>query len=331
MRYMAEARLPWAVRPATRPDAGGGHVARCRALAVALKSHGSVLAVIEPGGEAWQGRFAEAGVETLPEDTLSNLSFGGVVLDDYNFGPNDVARWRRHTAGPVVQIEDFGIPLPGIDLAVNATPGFSGDSLAGVPALLGSRYAMLAAPYAGRSRPAIRAEIEKVVVGIGWVDRQGVTERVLAALGRVLAPGRTVDVLLGSNSPNIDSVAVLVSEHSGWRLHRDEREPWRVLEGADLAVSSAGQGLLERLAFGIPTLAISVATNQEPALAGAAAAGAIVDLGNLSSASEDKIARLVATLEADVEKRKAMSAAAQTLVDGGGAARVAKRICEYVQ
>lgn len=329
MLCMAETLLPWAVRPATRPEVGGGHVARCSALAVALKRHSAVFAVIESGGEIWQDRFDAAGVQTLPDNGLGDRLFAGVVLDDYAFGSKEVLRWRKCTTGLVVQIEDFGTPLPGIDMAVNATPGMAGDRLAGVPALLGAEFAMLATPYTKRPRVRIRPRIERVVVGIGWVDRYSVTERVLSALARVFGPETRVDILLGTNSPNVKHVAALVNARSEWFLHPDEAEPWRLLEDADMAVSGAGQGLLERLAFGIPTLAISVATNQEPSLTGAASVGAVVDLGGLAAASEEKIARYVASLATDFERRRAISVAAQTLVDGNGASRVASRICEY--
>ena len=320
------ADMAWLVRPATRPQAGGGHVARCAALAIALKAHAPVLAALEAGGEGWAGRFNSAGVETIAQAALGNRTFTGIVLDDYELDAYDIAQWRIRASGALVQILDYGIPPSGIDLAVNATPGISGNRIGEVPALLGSTYAMLAPAYAGRPRPSIRERIERVIVGIGWIDQHGATERVLAALARVLADGTRVDVLLGSRSPNVDRVAALVAAHENWHLHRDADEPWRLLDGADIAFSGGGQSLLERLAFGIPTLALSVAANQRPALRGASQAGAVVDLGDLEMMTEDRISDAVASLIRDPHRRAALSTAAQELVDGRGAARVADRL-----
>jgi UDP-2,4-diacetamido-2,4,6-trideoxy-beta-L-altropyranose hydrolase len=321
------AGLPWAVRPATRMEAGGGHVARCCALAAALAKHSDVLAIVEPGGERWCGRFQAAGVGVLSETEQGNRRFAGAVLDDYQLDAGDVSRWRGSVRGPLVQIIDFGAPLKGIDLAVNATPGMAGDGLGGIPALLGAQFAMLAAPYTGRGRASIGPQVDRVVVGIGWIDRLGATERVLAALARAL-PGVKVDVLLGSQSPNAGAVAAMTGGHAGWQLHLDADRPWQLLDSADMAVSGGGQGLLERLAFGVPTLALTVADNQKPLLAGAAAAGAVVDLGDFADASVDRIASEVGALAGDMERRSSLSRAAQALVDGNGAVRVAARLHE---
>ena len=327
----ADSALAWAIRPATRPDVGGGHVARCSALGAALALHGPVVAIVEKGGEFWHRRFAESGIAVVPECDLGGGPFAGIVLDDYDFRPSDIARWRTCTIGPIVQIDDHGTPLLGIDLAVNATPGLNGFSLGKVPALLGASFAMLAAPYAGRLGPRIRRHIDRVVVAIGWNDANGITERVLAALGQVLQPPARVDVVLGAMSPNIARVAAMVNAAPNWRLHRDVAQPWLLLDGADMAVSGAGQSLLERLAFGIPTLAIATADNQMAVLAGVAGYGAAHSLGTLKDdLSEDRIASAFSALARDADRRSKMSVAAQRLVDGHGASRVARHLVSQV-
>jgi spore coat polysaccharide biosynthesis predicted glycosyltransferase SpsG len=303
-------------------------VARCTALAAALSHYGPVVVVVEHGGEAWNARLQDAGIAVMPETDLVERNFAGVVLDDYGLRLRDVARWRERTKGPVVQIEDRGAPLSGIDLVINATPGLDGRTIGDVPALLGPQFAMLAAPYAGRPRPRIGAQVDCVVVGVGWNDANGVTEQVLAALARVLEPATRVEVMLGATSPNIGRVADVVNRQPRWRLHRDAAEPWHLLDEADMAISGAGQSLLERLAFGIPTLAIAVADNQAPALLGAAKVGAVDSLGGLEDLSEGRIASAFTALAGDAERRSVMSAAAQRLVDGHGAARVACRVAE---
>jgi spore coat polysaccharide biosynthesis predicted glycosyltransferase SpsG len=295
-------------------------------LAQGLKRDARPVAIVEAGGDAWLARFKANGIETLREDEIGDRTFFGVVLDDYAFGTADVSRWRARVTGPLVQIEDFGEPLPGIDLAINATPGRSGDRLAGVPALLGPTYAMLADPYAGRSQPVVKAKVERVVVSTGWVDGTGATERILGALGRVVDSSIRVDVMLGSNSPNVSRVKAITEARECWSLHCDIAAPWTLLEGADLSISGGGQGLLERLALGIPTLAIELADNQALAIAGIVAAGAAIDLGRLSQASEASIAEACAALFADPTRRATLSIGGQRLVDGQGAKRVVRHL-----
>jgi UDP-2,4-diacetamido-2,4,6-trideoxy-beta-L-altropyranose hydrolase len=100
------------------------------------------------------------------------------------------------------------------------------------------------------------------------------------------------------------------------------------LDGTDLAISGAGQSLLERLALGIPTLAIAVAENQRPALAGVVAEGAAVDLGDPCQESIETIAAQIAGIASCHDQRAALSHAALRLVDGRGAERVARRLAE---
>lgn len=318
--------LHWALRPATRPDAGAGHVSRCAALGAALAGHSPVVAVVETGGEAWIERFNQAGIAVVREAELGQRRFAGVVLDDYDFKANDVARWRVRTDGPVAQIDDFGRPLPGIDVVINATAGLSGSTLGGVPALVGASFIMLQPPYCGRPKPKIRDRVERVVVSIGWYDPRGATERVLAALGHVAGGEIRVDVMMGSVSPNAAHVAAIIRACPNWHLHVDLAQPWFLLEGADVAISGAGQTLLERLAFGIPTLALAVVDNQVPAFAGVIGAGAAYDLGRLDAQVEDRIEAAFRTFACNVDLRARLSAAAQRLVDGRGATRVARHL-----
>lgn len=311
------------MRPATRPQAGGGHVAHCSALGRVLSRYVPVTVFLESGGEAWRSRFADNGIHVLGD--IGNGGFDGIVLDDYDLCANDISFWRARSSGPLVQIEDFGEPLPGIDLVVNATAGLSGDRLKGVPALLGTQYAMLGEPYSSCAAPEIRPAVEKVAVGIGLIDALNATGLVLGAISKALPQAR-VDVFLGAKSPNAKDIAAMVSTNPLWRLHFDADKPWEITIGADFSVSGGGQSLLERLALGIPTVGISVADNQQPALSGAAKAGAVVDLGALRGLSAETLAEALSALSADRTRRAALSAAAQMLVDGQGAARVADRL-----
>lgn len=325
---MIEAR-PWCLRPATCSPAGGGHVSRCVALGRALLRHAPVEAVLERGGEVWTDKFRDNGITVVCEDQVRR-SYAGIVLDDYELGADDVASWRVRTNGPLVQIEDFGAPLAGIDLAVNATPGLSGERIGGVAALLGPSFAMLAEPYENPPAPVIRETVERVVVGIGLNDQPDATSFALAAISTAL-PGAKVDLLLGSHSPNVSRLAERCSHNEDWTLHLDCKAPWEVARRADVAISGGGQSLLERLALGIPCIGFAVVDNQRPALAGAAAVKAVIDLGLFKDIRMGELANAIRSLAQDRAYRTALSSAAKRLVDGKGAARVAAHLAAMTQ
>jgi spore coat polysaccharide biosynthesis predicted glycosyltransferase SpsG len=137
-----------------------------------------------------------------------------------------------------------------------------------------------------------------------------------------------IDILLGSHSQNVSAVAAFADDNAHWMLHLDEASPWRLIEDADVAITGGGQSLLERLAIGVPTVGLAVADNQEPPLQCVAHAKAAVSLGSMKG---DWIARLRAALTTlrDPALRRRLSVAAQHLIDGRGAARVAKVLYEF--
>ena len=325
---MAEAALAWAVCPDVRPQSGGGHRARCSALAQALGAYGPVALVLG-AGRSQHAPALEGGIEIIAADGIGDRTFAGAVLDDYRLDAAMVRSWRARVRGPIVQLLDGGPPVAGVDLVINAAPGLAGECVAGVRALLGPSYAMLATAYAGRPRPMIRAKVERIAIGMGLVDRAGAAARILRALAPTFAAECRIDVLLGAQCPNLDEVDALVRRRDRWSLHVNADAPWRMLEHADLCISAAGQSLLERLALGLPTIAVAVAENQRATLSGAAAAGAVLDLGMLADWSDARLVAALTDLAGDPARRLAFSAAAQTLVDGRGAARVAALLDRY--
>lgn len=321
------AKAIWAVRPASRSTVGGGHVTRCLAVAQALRLYCEVVAVLEPGSETAASRFAAGGVPIISEADAESRQWTGVILDDYETGTIEVRQWRDRVE-KIVQIIDDDVPLFGVDLAINATPGLSGDRLQDTPALLGARYAMLAAPFCDRPRRTIQAAVDRLVVGIGWIDAADATDRILQVLLKILTPNISVDVLLGSASPNSKSVALLCSTRSNWAVYLDAPKPWQIIDRADISISGGGQSLLERLVLGVPTLAIAVAKNQEAALMGAAHAGAVRSCGRLDDLADSAFEAAFNQLAGDATARELMSASAQTLIDGQGAQRVASHLSQ---
>jgi spore coat polysaccharide biosynthesis predicted glycosyltransferase SpsG len=86
------------------------------------------------------------------------------------------------------------------------------------------------------------------------------------------------------------------------------------LLAADLVVTAAGQTSLEAAATGAPAVVVPMAPNQRPNAAALSAAGAAV-VGDPREA--------ISELVADAGRRAALARAAQAVVDGQGARRIA--------
>ena len=104
------------------------------------------------------------------------------------------------------------------------------------------------------------------------------------------------------------------------------------MEEADLTISAAGQTLYELACVGCPTVAFSVAANQKTHLAMMEDTGVLVSAGDADV--DDVVSKSgmsLSTLMADNDKREAMSAAGQKLIDGKGAQRVARKIVSEIR
>lgn len=182
---------------------------------------------------------------------------------------------RRDDFGARAAFVDEGEPPPGVELVV------------GPAGLAPPEYACLRRPYwSPAERPAGEA-VRRVLVSTGAAT----TAAPLAAEVAAALPGADV------------------RDPAGLPTLRDE------LEACDLAVTGAGQTMLEALATGRPVVAMVTATNQR------AQAEAVRDAVVLA---EGDAPAKVAELAADLDRRQALAARGPQLVDGRGAHRVAE-------
>jgi spore coat polysaccharide biosynthesis predicted glycosyltransferase SpsG len=231
-----------------------------------------------------------------------------------------------------VAIDDLADRFLDVDLVVNGSP--NAPALAyrvagGCRLLLGPEYALLRPTYQGC--PARRApdEVSRVLVTLGGSDPLGLTEPTVQAVRRAL-PRAAVDVLLGPLFRPIPGLDALAAASAGQiRLHRGVDDPVALMSQAELAVSAGGQTLYELAATGLPTVALSMASNQEGNLSTLMAVPTLLraSLSTSAGAAEwSAVTEAVRRLAADRDLRQRMSDGGQKLIDGRGATRVATAV-----
>ena len=263
-------------------------------------------------------------------DVLRGLQPDAIVVDSYKATPAFLGALRA-LASPVVAVDDTAsLTLP-VDVVVNGS--IAAESLpyarTGAAALLlGSRYAPLDPDYAElpERRPADRVGRVLVTLG-GGVNTADVAAAVRAA--DAVLVGGVVEVATGAFGGGTEALdRVAAAARNRVVIHRDRFGLRDLMLAADLAVCGAGMTLYELAAAGTPAITVCMADNQRPnaqafARAGAApAAGRAGDPG-LAAAIEAAIGRLGPAAE-----RARVAACARGLVDGRGAARVARHILE---
>jgi len=129
--------------------------------------------------------------------------------------------------------------------------------------LLGPHYALLGPEYA-QLHPLMppRTELRRVLVFFGGVDPGNLTGRALEALLDPALADLAVDVVLGRQSPQRQSVAELVARRPHTSLHGSLPSLAGLIARADLAIGASGTTTWERSCLGLPSLVVSIAENQ---------------------------------------------------------------------
>lgn len=318
---------------------GAGHLMRCLALAEAFRKSGRrpFFVTKETSPEMRRlirgRRFGEVVLPAnLSADTEGALMAAmtsardaqGIVVDRYGLPASYLSSLRRlRPEWAVLQFEDLGTPLKGVDLVLNqnfyATRAFYRRAPAGVKFLLGPRHAVLRPEFLSR-KPAARGskDVRRVVVTAGG----GNQPKAMSLLVRCVAeeaPGAEVTVVSGFTKVLSRS---RLPAGSRVRITGPVKNMAALLRRSDLAVSAAGTTLYELSYLGIPAVCFVLADNQKDNARSADRAGVAISLGNIESASENSIRRAVRRLVLSSSERAKMRRKQLKSVDGRGPQRV---------
>ena len=287
------------MRIAIRADAsaavGSGHVMRCGSLADALRENGHAIDFVSRGlpvhladdlRRRGHGLLALAsGPVTEAEDAAESLRRAGTpdwwVIDHYALGQPWEDAVRRGSVR-LLAIDDIGRPHDTDLLLDQNLQGTPDDRYADrVPPhctrLLGPRYALLRAEFAqARSTVAPRdGRVRRLLVFLGGMDADNVTERVLLAVRAARLPDIGVDIVVGAGHPALERLQALACKLPNARCHVQTTRMVDLMAQADLAVGAGGTATWERCALGVPTLALCIADNQRDLLDASSRAGIV--------------------------------------------------------
>lgn len=341
---------------------GSGHVIRCLTLADALRDRGAEVQFIcrpHPGHMISAIRNRGYGVLELPVvpsdsavDRMDSDTWNGVpessdvdqtlealntkpdwlVVDHYACGKNWEERARSH-CGRLMAIDDLGRPHE-CDILLDHNwvgPGTASRYDATTPPdserLLGPRFALLAPDYAmQRTQPVDRRRaVSRILIFFGASDRHSMTSLAMRAVHNVSCCDLAVDLVTGLNAASTP-VKSTGPRSLNVSHHRNLRSLAPLLATADLAIGAVGGNTWERMCLGVPTIAYTVAANQEVTAKALADEGLIVFLGRADHTTDASLATALEDLLHDPTRRQFMADAGQELVDGLGAERVASHM-----
>lgn len=341
------------IRADANEEIASGHLARTLSIAGELRRLGARVRFVlsDEESRSWLQRLSgnpdewEVSVlglsygkpdEELP--LLAKLAEGErpdwILVDSYAVSGDWFEKLRSTLAASLQEKQGKENPAPGLafidderafdpdaDLVINYDP--DAESLQSFYQkasfrLLGPKYAPLREQFADLT-PAVRPSVRKILISTGGTDPYGMAKRLPKLVQcvpetAVMAPGY----------PRVEKVAEL-------------------LLGCDLAISAAGTTLYELCAAGVPTLAFSMADNQELFAKQMAAAGAVTYLGDIRNPEVlEKLEKNVASWlsergAAEEQKRSAdralllrqqESVRMHALTDGLGSRRIAEKLIQ---
>jgi UDP-2,4-diacetamido-2,4,6-trideoxy-beta-L-altropyranose hydrolase len=356
-----------ALRCDAAPEMGIGHLMRCLTLADALRARGATCRLLlGPTSAHRQAMVADRGHDVAilaldgdaahvpsPADppmapwlpwgqaqdgaaTVAALEPGTrwIVADHYGID----ARWHeamRAQGLRVMAIDDMADRSLAPDLLLDHNASASA-------ALYAPRLRRPARELFGPGYALIRPEIEALRKSPEAAART--IRRILVTFGGASPPAHyahTAEALARLDCPDLQITLVGVADATAalaiGELSRDGLDFATLphapdlaerTAAADLCIGAAGVSALERALIGTPSLTYVTADNQRLAIAALASAGAIVDMGDIArfdaAALVDTIRRLT-YMPAD---REQMVRKGQTLVPGGGPAKVANIILD---
>jgi UDP-2,4-diacetamido-2,4,6-trideoxy-beta-L-altropyranose hydrolase len=315
----------WLIRVASRPEAGGGHVSRCRALLRSLLEYGPVTVMLDRTGGAWTPYFAMPNVDVVSsDDQLASNEYSWVILDDFEANEHDVTTLNKYA--PVAIFDDTITPPKNVDIVINPAPQLNGNNVDGIPALLGPRYAPLDTGYQNIRLRKQSASPQHIVISFGHRDAWNATGLTLRAL-ELLMPteaGPLITVALGSSAVHLEEVRRHVAELGDRAtLSIDAKDMPGLMTSADLMIGAGGLNLLERMACGTPSVTIRTNDRQRFYIDGAARIGATLYAGTVSELTSNGLAETLRRLMDDEKTRRSMAKKGRNLVDGNGCGRIA--------
>ena len=312
---------------------GFGHVRRCLTLAETLRNLGAasrfvvnpeptVAALIADAG--FRVQAIDGGGVTSWLDEVDRAAPRVFVADSYELRREDLARLRQ--AGPLVVIDDLADREIPADVVVNTAPGVGVSAYRGsadARLLLGPRYALLRPEFARDGRPAASHPVLRVLVTVGGADPKASMSRFLSWV-RAALPAVTIDAVVGPlASGPLGVPEELVTVHHHPKSLAD------LMVTADLALSAGGQVTYELAAMGVPAVLVALAPNQTPQSRSWDAEGVFRFAGDVDDEGVGRrVGEALRGLAADAALREAMSRRGRSLVDGGGAHRVAEAVLE---
>lgn len=262
-----------------------------------------------------------------------------VVIDHYALD----ARWTKalQSDSKFLVIDDLANRQHQCDLLLDQTLGrVLNDYSEFVPphckVLAGARYALLRPEFSELRQYSIdrRTDIsvQQVLVNLGGVDKDNVTEQVLEVLARtVLGRNSKIVAVLGGASPWKEEIREALRAFPDSELRINETQMARLMADSDIAIGAAGSTSWERCCVGLPSIMVVLAENQKKVAYELERVGAAIVLKEPARLNEE-LKEVLCSLSSDTDNTLSrMTQKALEVTSGDGCAKVIRAMESMVK
>lgn len=336
---------------------GSGHAMRCLTLAEACRKRGasirficrdhpgnlidlirarrfevSVLPLaIESTGSAnteldWLGVGSEQDArETRAAIANLGLAFDWLVIDQYGID----ARWEQQLRGSVdriMVIDDLADRSHDCDLLLdqNFRQTHEGRYTPLVPKhcslAMGPQFALLQDDYSiWRQRVSPREAVRRLLIYFGGIDAEGLTGKAISAA--LSFDDLMIDAVVSGSDARLFSLRQLATNQPRLTLHSGLPSLAALVAASDLAIGAFGATSWERLCLGLPTIAVSLAANQNGVATELSKAELAIWVGPAEAVTQDKFAAMIGMVMRN-EDLADWSKRCMAICDGQGTGRI---------
>jgi UDP-2,4-diacetamido-2,4,6-trideoxy-beta-L-altropyranose hydrolase len=343
---------------------GTGHVMRCLALASELKAHGANVSFIcrtleghlcelieREGYQVFRlpqaqnneyiekltshSHWLEVNWRTDAEQTIQIIkdiqTVDWIIIDHYAIEK----QWEeviRPYVKKIMVIDDLADRKHECDLILdqnfymNMETRYSHLVPIYCKQLLGPKYSLLR-PEFNKARIKLKnrdGKVKRLLVFMGGSDPENVTEKVLKAISYLNNLKIEVDVIVGSNNKNKERIKKICENHLNFHYYYQVENIEEFMLNADLSIGAGGTTTWERCHLGLPSIVLTIASNQEEISQNLADKQCIIYLGRASEVTEKELSLKLKELINNDELLLNISKNAMQMVDGLGRERIRK-------
>lgn len=315
---------------------GFGHLVRTQALAHQLEKLGAELIFFSRNPENVNGfqvvALGSGDLENEDQAVIAYLSEYGIdmlIIDSYAYDQGRLDRMGK-LAIASVYIDDMNRYLFNTSFIVNGNlyaPRL--DYRGQAKFLLGSDYLMMREDFSGLAARSVQPEVENVLLTLGAADMENITPALIKILFTYTRfESLRWHIVIGPAFSNHEEIACLVRDRSN--LFICCSPIMKDLMGiCDLAISAAGSTSYELAACGVPGILLVAADNQVMLAAEMERQQIAINLGWHHQLDREVLYAALDKLIDDNIARQRMVSRGQAVIDGRGAARLAKLLINH--